>query len=635
LSLVGLGRTAAQTYPVVIEGVLIRDSTGSPLVDHEVFITFDTVPGFTYLNWVRTDTNGFYRDVVQVPTGVPSTAVWLRTDDCQAITLLGHVPVGLANSHVFRIDSICGWPLVWACRPRFDVTALGGNSYQFTDRSTSGDAAVALTGWLWDFGDGTTSTAQSPIHYYASPGNYPLCLSITSAAGCAVTQCDSFLVYPSSGTCQASWHVASQSGLTVNFDNTSISTSGYQTVLWEFGDGSQSAVFNPAYTYYFPGTYDVTLYILSGDSCYDTHTMPVVVNPTTCAAGHEVWRYSDPLEIAWNSRNVLPLNTYVLSTLWDFGDGSTATNNGFAGHRYAAAGIYPVCQTITTSSGCTATYCDTLVIGNGVCAAGFGWMWGGNCTYDFRDSSYAAAGVARYLWDFGDGSTSTSAQPLHQFSGSGTYAVCLTITTHDSCQNTICRDVACGSGALCMAAYSYAPDPSGNYTLLLTNESMGSGLSYLWDFGDGGTSTQAYPTHVYNGAGTYRVCLLVTGPGACASVYCDSLVVPYRLGQPFSIHVQTPPTGMSPVAEAAASLQLHPNPAGDRVTLGLQLVKPAHTHVRLLDTQGRVVQAHVLGLVPASPHTEALDLAGLPQGLYFVEVVAGDQRVVQKLVRVD
>ncbi len=635
LCALGLGPAVAQTYPVTLEGVLIRDSTGSPLVGHEVFLAFDTLPQFSYHANVVTDSNGYYREVVQVPNSVPSTAVWIRTNDCLTMNLLGHEAVGMADPNVFRFDSICGVPLVWACQARYAVTSLGGSSYQFADRSTSGDATVPLTSWLWDFGDGTTSTVPSPIHYYANPGNYMVCLSITSAAGCAATGCDSFLVNPGNATCQASWHVDTILGQTVNFANTSISTSGFQTVLWDFGDGSHSTDFNPSYAYYLPGNYDVTLFIVTGDTCYSTHTASIVVSPATCAAGYEVINYSRPLEIGWISWNTLPLNTSVVSTQWDFGDGGTATSNGYAAHIYAAAGHYNVCQTIQTNTGCTSTYCDTLTIGNGVCAAGFGWSWVTNCAYHFSDSSYAAAGVARYFWDFGDGTTSTSAQPIHMFPGNDNYTVCLTITTNDSCQNTICREVICGNSGFCSASYSYAADPSGNYTLLLTNESLGSGLSYFWDFGDGGTSTQAYPTHVYNSAGTYRVCLLVTGPGGCTSSYCEDLAVLFRLGQPFSIHVQTPPTGVSPEAGSEASLALYPNPAGDRVTLVLQLVKPAQAHVRVLDMQGRVVQAQALGLVSASTHTEALDLSGLPQGLYFVEVMAGTQRAVQKLVRVE
>ncbi|MBK9338120.1 MAG: HYR domain-containing protein [Lewinellaceae bacterium] len=76
----------------------------------------------------------------------------------------------------------------------------------------------------------------------------------------------------------------------------------------------------------------------------------------------------------------------------------------------------------------------------------------------------------------------------------------------------------------CMAQFTYSASTSNCFDYSFTNTSTGYGLSYEWDFGDGGTSTAQHPTHLYAGPGTYTVCLTVSN-GECSNTYCTIVQV--------------------------------------------------------------------------------------------------------------
>ena len=114
-------------------------------------------------------------------------------------------------------------------------------------------------------------------------------------------------------------------------------------------------------------------------------------------------------------------------------------------------------------------------------------------------------------WAFGDGTTSTQANPNHTFNANGTYAVVLTIndSTTNSCVDYYMETIVVTgvpNPAQCVAGFTMYPDAS---DVTLINSSTGSNLSYLWDFGDGATSTQQFPSHTYATSGNYYLCLTV------------------------------------------------------------------------------------------------------------------------------
>lgn len=114
-----------------------------------------------------------------------------------------------------------------------------------------------------------------------------------------------------------------------------------------------------------------------------------------------------------------------------------------------------------------------------------------------------------FLWDFGDGITSTLAHPTHTYTAPGTYTV--TLIAYGECA----PDVATATLLVRslpeeppVAAFSTGPLCPGE-VVTFTNESSGA-IWWHWAFGDGGTSTHYSPTHVYTTAGDYSATLAVT-----------------------------------------------------------------------------------------------------------------------------
>ncbi|NRA10357.1 MAG: PKD domain-containing protein [Crocinitomicaceae bacterium] len=129
-------------------------------------------------------------------------------------------------------------------------------------------------------------------------------------------------------------------------------------------------------------------------------------------------------------------NAMIISWDYDFGDGNTSTSQNSA-NTYTQNGSYYVCLTIFDSDGCTSTYCDSIIISclaSPSCDAAFQYTMALCSEVMFFDGSTTSTGtIVDWAYDFGDGSTGTGADLSHTYTTDGTYQVCLTITSSDSC----------------------------------------------------------------------------------------------------------------------------------------------------------------------------------------------------------
>jgi PKD repeat protein len=124
----------------------------------------------------------------------------------------------------------------------------------------------------------------------------------------------------------------------------------------------------------------------------------------------------------------------------------------------------------------------------------------------------------QYLWQLGNGQTSTDAQPSLTY-GAGSYAVGLSIVTPFGCEHTANTTGQVIAHALPTAAFSastYQTDAD-NATIQFTDLSVGTGLSYDWLFGDGGTSIAQSPAHTYVEVGSFAVELTVVDENGCSA----------------------------------------------------------------------------------------------------------------------
>ena len=212
------------------------------------------------------------------------------------------------------------------------------------------------------------------------------------------------------------------------------------TYVWDFGDGNISTAANPTHTYgqYLPFVACVTVTDATGCSVTDCHQV-LLVNPTPCTTSFT------------SSQSALNANTFTFTSvnagntnvvaMWDFGDGTIDTlGAGVTTHAYTQAGFYHVCLLeVDMVTGCFATYCDTITVGGGAaCQAAITWVnYPGSLSVDFVGSVTTNNNPVTYLWDFGDGNTSTVQNPTHLYqttaTGPVTYFVTLTTTDANGC----------------------------------------------------------------------------------------------------------------------------------------------------------------------------------------------------------
>ena len=456
------------------------------------------------------------------------------------------------------------------------TTSITGNNACFTDVTPAGVT------WEWDFGDSNTSTQQNPCHTYASPGNYTACM-IVSDTCTSDTVCTNVYIC---GPPASDW-TSSSNGLVESF--TDASTNIPTTWLWDFGDGNTSTSQNPNHLYAAEGTYTICLSITnacgSDSTCY-----PVVI---TCPVPTPSWsETSSGLTATFTDQS-----SNAVGWSWDFGDG-TSSNLQNPTHIYSTGGTYTVCQTVTSQCG-SDTDCQSVTIVCDVPATDWSSVTQ-DLTVSFADMS--SQNPTSWLWDFGDGNTSTMQSPSHTYATGGSYSVCLT-TTNSCGSNTTCYsiDIICD---VPVADWSQATQDFGVTFTDLTSQTP---TSWLWDFGDGNSSTAQNPTHTYAGIGTYTVCL--TSTNACGTdSTCTNVVL----------------TDASLFEGKLATVEMYPNPVEDLLTIELP---NEWGKVSIFDASNRLVlQVDSFGDLE-------VDTRDFANGIYTVHVSVGSERMVGKFVK--
>ncbi len=401
--------------------------------------------------------------------------------------------------------------------------ACSNESTRFKDASkaTTGESMVA---WNWNFGDGTTSTEQNPAHRYKSPGTYNVTLSVTSKNGCVsevLTREVTILAPPvakfiAPETCAKNTMVFQ--------DQSTVPVGRVARWEWDFGDGSaRSTEQHPQHVYPQAGTYTVKLKAFSDQGCQDSTQQTITINPIPVAA------FSLPDicvrdEAAFKNESTIAAGT--LSYHWDFGDGTTSTAPA-PRHRYAKEGEYTVKLVVTSGKGCQDSVSHTYTISGATpvpnfTASSFCQEQGVN----FQDASTIAFGkIIKRRWSFGDGTFSEETTPRHLYKEPGTYRVILEVWSGIVCAESLTKTI------------EVMPNPAAGFTTAnvcegtparFTNTTQirgGGALTYTWNFGDGTTSSEPSPAHLYKAPGTYTVALAVKAANSCEQSFTSSITV--------------------------------------------------------------------------------------------------------------
>ena len=307
----------------------------------------------------------------------------------------------------------------------------------FTDRSTN-----SPTSWSWDFGDGTTSTVQNPSHTYATTGTYTINQTATNSGG-SNTISRTLTVY---ATVPVNVTVADFTPTQVVFGTPTIvfasgSSTGASCWYWDFGDGTTSTEPNPTHTYAVPGTYTITLRTTSGTSCSVAATTGhTEITSTSSTTTMSVTVYALPPQAAFNATpqfGGIPLNVTFTDTTtrsptnwsWDFGDGTTSTVQNLS-HIYATTGTYTVKLTATNAVGSDTVTRNSYIMSYALAPQAYftGIPTTGTAPLAVAFTDTSINGPTSWNWNFGDGSTNTTRNPVHTYTSTGIYTVALNAT---------------------------------------------------------------------------------------------------------------------------------------------------------------------------------------------------------------
>lgn len=381
------------------------------------------------------------------------------------------------------------------------------------------------TSYLWDFGDGSTRGTINGVKGWADTfGLIPITLTATDPNGCSNDTVKNVYVKPTpvidfsvSGTSSC------QSPFTVNF--TDLTTSGPVEWFWDFGvagpDDTSSAQ-NPSFTYQGPGNYTITLIVDNDQGCSDTlvRTNLITIEPTR--ARFDVDTNAGCIPVTINFTDQSSSNDVIVSYSWDFDDGSPLVTTQNASHTYTTSGQYNPTLTITTQSGCVATFSVPVGAGTPPTAAFTASPLQACVDEPVSFINQSTGNPNQYNWDFGNGDVNNSQTPLpYAYDFPGTYTVELTVGNNGCEDNTTQTVVIVGPDA----DFNYTLDCNNSNRVTFTNTSTG-GQSYQWAFGDGNTSTLEDPVHQYATSGTYNVTLTVTDNIAnCVSEEVQTILI--------------------------------------------------------------------------------------------------------------
>ena len=399
------------------------------------------------------------------------------------------------------------------------------------------------------------------------------------------------------------------------------------------------------YTYPTNMTDVVSLYVFAGGpdtSLICASTQTITVTGTNQGGGCTIYAsLNDSLPNTYNFS--IPGANYPAT--WTFSDGTTAS--GFdVSHTFTSPGMYTICGNIM-GGGFTCSDCiDVFVTGDSTnvntgCNASFYASTSALVGYYIPTGNYYSNSTT-YSWSFGDGSSSTSMYPYHEYTNSGSYNVCLTVTD-GNCSDNYCQSVFIPANntqpgdTLCNASFVITQNNPFEVSIVNTSSDMNS--TYTWTLSSyllTITATGAFPSILVENTGTYLLCITSTNAMGCTSTFCDTIVVDANgmiggrlTSAGFTINVVSPQTitgyditGIDNVGNAAISV--YPNPFNDVITLaGVS----NNSTIQLFSVDGKKVYQ-------GNATSSTLNTSNLSAGVYMLSIIdTKGNRQVQKIVK--
>ena len=312
-----------------------------------------------------------------------------------------------------------------------------------------------------------------------------LFLAFTSKSNAQFLNCNAGFVY-----------TVNPNGAVIFYDSSYVNGGTVTASSWYFGDGTTGTGNQIAHTYTGPGPYTVCYFITTSNGCSDSTCMSVSLNTNPCNLTSYI--YYDSVGYSLNA--VANGGNAPYSFLWSTGQNTSSIGN------ITTPGTY--CVTVTDANACTFTSCYVVGPNGGGCQALFTWTTTpANNVISFM--SNVTGNAVGLLWNFGDGTSSSSTNVTHTYASAGTYNVCLsTIDSTGNVCNTTCQTIVIGTtpgnSILCGNLFN---DLNSNGVQDNNETNIGGQNIYIW--GNGfqlSATTDSSGNYSFNiGAGSYTI----------------------------------------------------------------------------------------------------------------------------------
>jgi gliding motility-associated-like protein len=400
-----------------------------------------------------------------------------------------------------------------------------------------------VTSWSWNFGDAATATIQNPVHKYNLPGSFTSKFSFITDIGCKSDTTSHIVSLTGKPTAKFGISFPQCLNQQIIFTDSSTAAAG-STIMkwyWNFGDGSPQVIATTGvaqqHTYTSAGPFVATLVVESQTGCQsvvysktiNVHAVPVAnfsFSNACLPAG--TTQFTDLSTISDGTQNLFTWS-------WNFGDaGTSAAQNPV--HNYATLGPFNVHITVTSNNGCVD---DTIKLMNTVYAQPLSNFMApvevchGDSVHFTDQSNAPNSTVTNWSWNFGDGATDTTQNPVHLYAAPGSYTITHTVTSAIGCVSTVSTKTVVVN-PLPTANFNTSLPACETRTIVFSDAStanVGTLTKWTWDFGDVSNAvyTNGNPfVHVYATAGTYNATLKVENSKGCVStIYSKQIVVNY------------------------------------------------------------------------------------------------------------
>ncbi|MCF8246432.1 MAG: choice-of-anchor B family protein [Saprospiraceae bacterium] len=363
-------------------------------------------------------------DVVTLENITQSGSVWRPESEFDLASLIpitstmqvSFIGSDLAPGHIseaavdgFKVEDTSPYPI-------FSASTTQGclpETIQFFDSSDT----TFLWEWTFEGGTPATSTEQNPTVVYNTPGTFDVSLTVTTQTATVYTIDRPNLI--TIGQAPVAGFTNTVGSNVIAFTNGSV---GASTYAWDFGDGNTSSQANPSNTYTATGLYPVTLTVTNacGSDTF-TQDVQVLAVPPTATFTLSGTNGCAPFTVDFTSAPVGNPDTYS----WTFPGGTpSSSTDPNPTVVYNTVGTFSVQLTVTNPAGTnTASLNQGITVGASPSALFSFGVAQYNATF-----TNGSAGATSYVWTFGDGNSSTEANPTHTYAANGQYEVTLEAT---------------------------------------------------------------------------------------------------------------------------------------------------------------------------------------------------------------